>query len=266
MGDPAPEKGQVVLPLDFKQKLLICNAYPSSSPMQISKNSLEVLADDKNAIPYRECRYFASHVAANDRLTFKLRDFEADGSFVVGGLPTTDAILLLVLDKKGKSSMVNFQSYAFPTNAESKEAQLAVIDAFRGNASLPRLKMEDHIVGKEPSTVSKRVEELNFNQVYAIEEGVYDASVENRLQANENQDQVMSTVENALHTIKLNKKENYVILRTGDSEFGDGPGLVIFPQADFKSGAASFRSALSATCFRGMVAVAMAFWAGAQQL
>merc|ERR1719436_459023 len=73
--------------------------------------------------------------------------------------------------------MISFQSFAFPKSAGRREAQLAVIDAFSGNASMPRLKMEDHVSGKEIKMVAKRTEQLNFNRVYSVEAGEYDASI-----------------------------------------------------------------------------------------
>jgi len=218
----ASDAGQesLVKPLHFKQTVLVCNAYPSKSPMLLEKNKVEVLADKTHAVPFRECQYMKSNLKAQDRLDVTLRDNQIKGTFEVGDLPSTDAVLLLVLEKHPGSPMISFQSFAFPSGADRSDAQLAVIDAYRGNSSAPHLKMADHITGKEAQTVSKRVEQLNFNHVYAVEEGSYDATVNDK--ALENMEEATKKV------FKLAKSQNYVILRTGEEgQFGES--LMIFP-------------------------------------
>jgi len=211
-----------IRPFRFDQKLLICNAYPSNSPLVVRKNAQEVLADGKHAIKFRECRYITSRVQPRDKLDLLLRDVELHGTFEVGDLPATDAVLLLVFEKRENSPLVAFQSFAFPTSSDSKDAQLAVIDTFKGNASNAPglLRMEDHITGKEAQTVSKRIEQLNFNHVYAVEEGSYDATIKDRV----NEELELRTKK----ILKLTKSQNYVILRTGEE--GTFPeSLMVFP-------------------------------------
>lgn len=216
---PSVEEG-MVKPFRFKQKVLVCNAYPSQSPMLVEKNRAETLVDKTHAIPFRECRYMKGHLKSQDRLDLMLRDVEVKGTFEVGDLPSTDAVLLLVLEKKPGSPMISFQSFAFPSSSERNDAQLAVIDTYRGNTSAPHLKMEDHITGKEAQTVSKRIEQLNFNHVYAVEEGSYDATIKDRV--NEELEQRTKKI------LKLAKSQNYVILRTGEE--GTFPeSLMVFP-------------------------------------
>jgi len=229
-GDATHEDHSGVLKqLRFDQKLLICNAYPSNSSMMVRKNDQEDLVESKQGISFRECRYVASQLQPHDRLDLEVKDQEIHGTFEVGELPTSDAVLLLVLERHVGSSLVSFQSFAFPTSHDTKEAQLAVIDAFRlpgsGSADTKaRLKMEDHIKAKEKQTVSRRVEQLNFNRVYGIEEGTYDASVG----------------ETARRVLKLERNQNYVVLRTGDPGFGEAESLVVFPDAELKSHACGF--------------------------
>lgn len=213
----------------------ICNAYPSDSNLVVTKNSQETIADAEHKLQFGQCRYVPSHVAAQDKLEFSLTDIQIHGDFEVGSLPTSDAVLLLVLEKRSSGSpVVSFKSFAFPTERDptSNEAQLAVIDAFRGNSSAPHLKMEDHISGKPKATLSKRVEQLSFNRVYAIEEGLYDASVLEH--PGETVGQANTT---AKHVLKLVKGQNYVLLRTGDDSLGKPQALVVYPDADFKGSA-----------------------------
>merc|ERR1719310_822309 len=241
----------VVQPMKFHQRLLICNAYAHAQPMTVNKNDKDMLSGE--GVKYRDCQYLDAQVKPKDRLNFKVKDFEVGGSFVVGNLPTADAVLLLVLEKRPGTSMVDFQSFAFPTgNEDSKESQVAVIDAVRNKDAPPHLRMEDHVVGKDGAAATRRVEQLNFNRVYAVEEGSYDASVEAPMSAN-NTDSVTSTTDTMMHTIQLSKNENYVIMRAGDEEFGDTPSLVVFPQMNAKSSGARSALSLLALAFGGLL-------------
>jgi len=238
----------LVQKMEFEQRLLVCNAYPSDSTLHVTKNSGEVLVDDDHKLEYGQCRYVPTHVAAQDKLDFALENDGVHGSFEVGNLPAADAVLLLVLEKRASgSAVVSFKSFAFPTERDpsSNEAQLAVIDAFRGNSSAPHLKMEDHINDKPKATMSKRVEQLSFDRVYAIEEGVYDASVLEHLQ------QANTTVKRVL---KLVKGQNYVLLRTGDTDSHKPQALVVYPNADAHS--AAHRGSILPTLLMSLMALA----------
>lgn len=210
---PAAAEDNLVEPIRFNQQLLICNAYPSREPVSVKKNSHESL-EGGDVIPFRQCRYLQGQVEKKDQLEFSVQDIEMHGTFEVGELPSSDAILLLVVEKRANSPMVAFQSFAFPSSGERKEAQIAVINALEGNAgAVPKLTMEDHIEAKESQTVSKRIEQLSFNRVYSVEEGKYDASI----------------AENSKQVVKLVKNKNYVLLRTGGNGFDES--LVVFPSA-----------------------------------
>jgi len=223
-----PADHDVIKPMKFNQRLLICNAYANDAPVTIAKNDKETLVDGGRGIAYRECRYLEnSQLASHDKLELFLKDLDVHGTFEVGELPKSDAVLLLVLSRRSGSSMVNFQSFAFPTTGHDNEAQVAVIDAFRGNSTIeaaPRMRMEDHVSEKEKKKVTRRVEQLNFNRVYAIEEGTYDASFDGT-----------DGNKTSGHTVKLQRKQNYVMLRTGDEEVGQAQTMVVFPDPDLRS-------------------------------
>jgi len=221
----------MIKPMQFNQSVLICNAYPSKSPMLVHKNKAEVLADKNHAIGFRECRYVKSTLKSQDRLDLMLRDIEVHGTFEVGELPSTDAVLLLVLEKRPKSQMISFQSFAFPASSDGTDAQLAVIDAYRGNTSAPHLKMEDHVADLKNKNASKRIEQLNFNHVYAVEEGMYDAFVNDHAHA--------AIEQSTKTTLKLSRSQNYVVLRTGEDNHFD-ESLVVFPQ-NLQSGSPTVR-------------------------
>jgi len=225
-----PIEPNVVLPLTFVQQLLVCNAYPGIFPMTMKHNG-HGDHDDQHDIHFKQCRRISGRMHSKDKLDFTFENSGIQGSFELGELPDTDALLLLVVGKRDASSpLVGFQSFAFPSRSEGKNAQLAVIDAYKGNSSSPHLRMEDHINSKERKTISKRVEQLNFNRIYAIEEGDYDASINDQTEA-----------KTMFH---LAKNENYVILRTGDSQFHQS--LVVYPEAP-RSSARKFAVGLAAT-------------------
>jgi len=219
---PQPAVGSMVTSFHFDQQLIVCNAYPSTSVMTLTRNSQEPLADTKRPLRFRECRKFDTQLKAHDKLDLALLGLEIHGTFEVGSLPASDAVLLLVLQRRDRSHLVSFQSFAFPTVTESNEAQVAVIDAFKGNKSLAaHLRMEDHLMSGQEKTVTKRVEELNFDRVYTVEEGIYDASVTGR---------------KANKVLNLAKQQNFVVLRTGEE--GHFPeSLVLFPEVALKAGA-----------------------------
>jgi len=219
----------------FNQRLLICNAYPSTSRMLIKKNSKSMLSEDSSGLAFKECRYMVNHVQKHDKLDVEVKDIEIHGTFEVGELPTTDAVLLLVLSKQGITPLISFQSFAFPTSIDSQDAQLAIIDTYRGNSTAARLKMEDHVTGKEEQTVSKRVEQLNFNRVYAVEEGDYDASVSDHVGDLPAEEELSKKTKKVF---KLEKNHNYVILRTGDAATFEQT-LVVFPEMHGGSSALS---------------------------
>jgi len=216
-----------VLPLSFDQQLLVCNAYPGNFPVTMKHNGKEAPAAERD-INFKQCRHMSSRVHSKDKLDFVFTNSGIQGSFEIGELPDSDAMLLLVIERRDATSpLVAFQSFAFPSHSEGKNAQMAVIDAYKGNSSSPHLRMEDHINSKERKTISKRVEELNFNRIYAIEEGTYDASINDHLFSNGEADRA---TKEAKTTFRLAKKQNYVILRTGDSQFHQS--LFVYPEAE----------------------------------
>lgn len=210
------------------QELLLCNAYPSKHAVEVRRNTNEVIVSEEHAVPFRSCRYVQGKVQQDDKLEFILGGSGIKGTFQVGQLPASDAVLLLVLEQHDSSSeLVSFQSFAFPVAmSKGANAQLAVIDAFRGNASAPRLKVEDHIADREQQTVSKRVELLSFNRVYSVEEGAYDASVADHTREPEAESALERYTKKML---KLTKNKNYVVMRTGDDR-GFDQGITVFPE------------------------------------
>jgi len=201
--------------------------------MAVMRNGKEEFAHGKNGLKFKECRYFDGHVSEHDKLDLLLQDIDIHGTFEVGDLPASDAVLLLVVQRRPGSKTVTFQSFAFPSSS-GRDVQLAVIDAYIGNSTSAHLKMEDHITGKERQTVSKRIEQLNFNRVYAVEEGSYDASISDRSGNSEVADDKLEW--RTRQALKLSKHESFVVLRTGDEEQAYPQSLVVFPPQSGASG------------------------------
>mmetsp|Transcript_58806 Transcript_58806/g.140192 ORF Transcript_58806/g.140192 Transcript_58806/m.140192 type:complete len:284 (-) Transcript_58806:102-953(-) len=214
----------VVKPLQFRQSLLICNAYPNEEPAIVSKNGKELeLEGDVSEVGYGHCSYSKGHVETNDKLDFVLRGTETQGTFEIGELPQSDSVLLLVFQRRdAKTSLVGFQSFAFPMDGEEQGAQLAIIDAFKGNSSRPSLRVEDHIKDTQDKAIAKRSEVLSFNRVYSVEPGSYDAFVEVR-----NHEEATFLANTTKRFCNLHKNTNYVIMRLGDATHQQS--LLVFP-------------------------------------
>merc|ERR1719253_2186970 len=92
--------------------------------------------------------------------------------------------------------------------------------------------MEDHI-RKDAKKVEKRVEQLNFDRVYAIQEGSYDAFVMDHRDA-----VAEGKLESGTRrTVNMHQNKHYVVLRTGDGE-SFPQSLVVFPEE--QSGSSPF--------------------------
>jgi len=226
----APEKavalsGSLVKPLKFNQPLLLCNAYPSKSVAQVSANGKPLL----DSLAFQQCRYTDTNVLAKDKIDFMLTDAGIEGTFEVGDLPQTDSVLLLVLQKRDDHSpLMAFQSFAFPSNSASAEAHVAVIDA-SANSHKAHLQIAD----KPAQGDVRRVEELSFNRVYALEQGSYDISV------------LDQGVDTPKQMVQLLGQRDYVLMRTGGEELG-AKSLVAFPHDELHNSGSVRSSALAA--------------------
>lgn len=215
----SPGGGSLVRPLKFNQQLLLCNAYPSKSAVEIKKNDQPVI---QGGLAFQQCEYAPASVLTKDKLDFMLNDAGIEGTFEVGELPQTDSVLLLVLQKRDNHSpLMAFQSFAFPLNSGRQEAHVAVIDAAPAS-SKAHLKISDRPAQQGAKALT---EELSFNRIYALEQGQYDISV--MAQGKQEQSE----------EIQLMGAKDYVLLRTGEEE--GAQNLVAFPRDQIqRSGAA----------------------------
>lgn len=234
----APEQqvalsGSLVKPLKFNQPLLVCNAYPSKMAAQVSTNGKPML----ESLGFQQCRYTNTNVLPKDKVDFMLTDAGIEGTFEVGELPQTDSVLLLVLQKRDNHSpLMAFQSFAFPSNSASQEAHVAVIDA---SAESHKAHLQ---IGDKPAQGDvRRVEELSFNRVYALEQGSYDISV------------LDQGVDSDKQQVQLLGQRDYVIMRTGGQDLG-AQSLVAFPHDELQQ-SGSVRSTAVASIVAAVLAI-----------
>jgi len=228
--------GDLITPLKIDQKLLVCNAYPSKSSVEVQRNGHDLLGGVKDGLGFKECRYVESRVQKFDRLEFAFRDVEVAGTFEVGDLPASNALLLLVLEKRNASHNMGFQSFAFPSTSDANTAQLAVINAVHGSST--HLQMEDHDEEDvnpdrkvKKQVAPKRSEQLNFDRVYSVEQGDYDACITGASGCDAvSKANTSNTSNTSKKAFRLDGNTNFVVLRTGGDGTDFPEDLVVFPQ------------------------------------
>lgn len=149
-----------------KHRLRVCNAYPYMTALNVfmgKASGITKMTDE--AMPYKTCREFEPQLQAGDRIDFRFQQASA-GTFVVGDLPNTDAVLMLVIYRHStKTTAVAFESHVF---ANLLNAQIAVLDTYKGKEK-STIKIQD----AEDATTS-RSEPLAPNSVVALNPGKYE--------------------------------------------------------------------------------------------
>jgi len=152
-----------------EHRLRVCNAYPYMTALNVfigKSSGIHKITDPP--LVYKTCREFEQNIKAGDRIDFRFQEASA-GTFVVGDLPSTDAMLMLVIYRHNtKETAVAFESHVF---ANLLNAQIAVLDTYRGPGSAAKstIKIQD----AEDSTTS-RSESLPLNSVVALNAGTYE--------------------------------------------------------------------------------------------
>jgi len=180
----------------------------------------------ESPMPYKTCRDFLSPLKAGDKLDFKVGEANA-GTFSVSDLPNNDAVLLLVIHRHDTlSTAVSFESHVF---ANLQNAQVAVIDCYKG-AKQGTMRISDDssyrkAKGKDGQKApAPRSEELRYDSVVAVNEGVYQVQLTG----------AEGKMEKTSPLVALNR-ESYVVLRTGvEAQQGAKfeQELVVYPQSD----------------------------------
>jgi len=225
--------------LKFQTKLRICNAYPYSYPMDVFLGKEKLTAA---AMPYKSCGEFQPDLKAGDKLDFKVRDSSA-GSFAVSELPQSDSVLVLVIYRHDTmSTAVSFESHVF---ANLLNAQVAVLDAYRGTATAIPL-IQDVKQGGDPK-VERRSEELRFNSVVAVNQGLYEVTL-----------QSSAGEQKARHQLVALNRESYLIVRCGvETQQGQSypEELMVFPESDPRALSGAAKSSLFAAALATLLSV-----------
>jgi len=245
------EEGGLVRALEFKHRLRVCNAFPSGLALHVFLSKDVRLTSDA-PMPYKACRDFKSPLKASDNLEFRIGEVSS-GTFSVTDLPNNDAVLLLVVHRHDTvSSAVAFKSHVF---GSLPNAQAAIIDTYRGNATRTLLRIMDAVQGpvvsaaqvKSKSNATLHPEELHYNSVVAINPGIYEVELDDPSGKPEAKSQLVAV-----------SHESYVVLRIG-VEATEGQsypqGLVIFPSSS--PGSLLHSSAVRPTTIAVMVCLAL---------
>jgi hypothetical protein len=154
-----------------QHRLRVCNAYPYMTALNVfigRPSGLHRITTP--AMAYKTCREFDEKIQAGDKIDFRFQEASA-GTFVVGDLPNSDAVLMLVVYRhSAKSTAVAFESHVF---ANLLNAQIAVLDTYKGPSKSKDLKSEIKIQDLEDATTS-RSESLPLNSVVALNAGKYE--------------------------------------------------------------------------------------------
>jgi len=227
--------------LQFKLTLRICNAYPYTHPMDV------YLGEEKlteSALAYKKCGEYNPTVKVGDKLDFKVGESSA-GSFTVSELPSNDATLVLIIYRHDtQSTAVSFESHVF---SNLLNAQVAVLDAYRGSAkAVPKIQ---DINQKQDKDFVQRSEELRYNSVVAVNQGLYEVV----LHATDGEAK-------ARHQLVAINRESYLVVRVG-VEAAEGQAfpqeLMVYPESDPRAlgGAAKY------SLFAATLATLLSVWA-----
>lgn len=177
-----------------QQHLIVCNAYDSSSPLEILHEDQQVLLTRGKPLAYKECSEFMLPLMEGDRLDFKSNGQEV-GIFHATSMPKVATSLLLIPHRrKTLTKSMAFQSHAF---ADLQSPQIAVVDVYRGKETGAVNLIESPEGHEEPLT-----EELSFSSVVAVNPGKYKIALKGSQAA-------------APQELEADDKAKYVAMRIG---------------------------------------------------
>lgn len=220
-----PQSDPVTLPISFHQSLLVCNTCAGWEGVEILKNDAHTKS--QQALNSNACRYVDGKIFKQDRISFKFTKEGASGTFVVDDLPDSDSVLLLVVQRRAKTNLLSFQSFAFAPNASNQPgAQVAFLNSVAGDEDT-RVRMSD----KKSKTSATREEQVLFNRVYSIDAGAYEVALQH------------SNAGGMKKTLNLARGQDYVVLKTGSKEH---PDILVFPDDGGASPLMGFLYAMAA--------------------
>lgn len=202
--------------LEFKHRLRVCNAFPYPEPLSVFRNGAHGLGNGD--MPYGTCRDVTTPLKAGDSIEFKVGDAQA-GTFTISDVPSTDAVLLLVIHRHDElSAAVSFESHVF---SNLLNAQVATIDTYKGKA-----KGRPQIMDAHDGRGGGRYEDLRYNAVVAVNPGEYVVAL-----LNEEGESVARTA------LKAKERQSYIVLRAGVEAIRGKSypqSLIVFPSIEEK--------------------------------
>lgn len=205
--------------MKFEYTLRVCNAYPFPSAIDVYTNSAKKLNVDP--MPYKSCEDFTTELHAGDRVDFKVGDTSA-GTFVIQGLPNSDATLLLVVYRHDTfTNAVAFESHVFSSVSTS---QVAVLDTYKSRAR-SNTELRIHRPQADIQTNLTESELLRMDSIVAVDVGEYKVEL---------LDTKSNTPMSEVDVVAL-PREAYVVIRCGvkAEEGEDYPEeLMMYPHSD----------------------------------
>eukprot|EP00933_Yihiella_yeosuensis_P031921 TRINITY_DN25518_c0_g1_i1.p1 TRINITY_DN25518_c0_g1~~TRINITY_DN25518_c0_g1_i1.p1 ORF type:complete len:263 (-),score=38.81 TRINITY_DN25518_c0_g1_i1:65-853(-) len=208
---------------DFKDSFRVCNAYPagadsSALTLSIGKNDI-----GGGPLSYKDCRDLSDQVKEGDKIDFKV-DGAIVGAFTLSDLPDYNAVLLLLVHKRGLGSdTASFVTHSFRRRA--KEAQVVVLDAYSGSID------GTPVISDAGDAENSRSQKLSYGSVLAVKQGDYEVDLQG--ESGEKKGNFPFTVKDG---------QTYAIVRVGDEGTAE-QDVLFYPKPgspeseDFKNGA-----------------------------
>lgn len=206
--------------LEFKHVLRICNAYPYEAGLSIAVGKDKLTA---KALEYKSCGEYNRQLNAGDKVDFQIEESNV-GTFTISELPAENAVMLMVIYRHDTlSTAVAFESHVF---AELPNAQIAVIDAYKGSESSD-IRIDDaHVSKKNKEDAVSRAELLRYSSVVAVNKGLYSVQLHDR----KSPEKIVAKKE-----LVALPKESYLVARVGvQAQEGKSypQDIIVFPRSD----------------------------------
>lgn len=205
--------------------LRVCNAFTDKTPVAIHMKPEDTKDTDltgKELLHYKSCRDWPVHLMRGTSLEF-LQGGAQLGAFEVTSVPQWNAVLLLVIHRKGSSNQLGFASNVF---SKSKNAQMAVLDTYTGASkdSIVISEKKESIVAEKGHKLSVLAENLAYNTVVAMNHGNYFCTLSEHVHG--------TNMHARRVAFSVNDGESYVAMRVGmQGKDGFPEELVVFPES-----------------------------------
>lgn len=207
--------------------LRLCNAFADKAPIGVvlkNDREKEVVLTQQEPLNYKSCKALSLELERGDTFEFQQGGAEL-GAFAVTSVPDLDdAILLLIIHRKGTSAQPAFVSHMF---SRTKNAQVAVLDMYTGPSKHSLVIQEEKKLSPDQKGqhVSILSEQLAYDSVVAVGHGKYFCAFSGTSQ--ESHALKASRVQ-----FKADAGESYVAMRVGNAASPDFPEeLVVFPKS-----------------------------------